>query len=185
MRCTFAQPPRRRMRETAPRLLLAEPLTAAAFAPFGTVIAWADALTAVPINGGTSVRLDLLPRLPLTAAGGAPALAVFRAQPRAFPLPIVELERHRHGAQLFIPLGRLRFAVVVAAADAALTPAALRAFISNGQQGICLAPGTWHHALLAVDGGDFVVIERRAGEADCEVAQLVTDTHWAPELSLG
>lgn len=35
-----------------------------------------------------------------------------------------------------------------------------------------LAPGTWHHALLAVEGGDFAVLERRAGQVDCEVQAM-------------
>ncbi|WP_338138203.1 ureidoglycolate lyase [Comamonas aquatica] len=35
-----------------------------------------------------------------------------------------------------------------------------------------LAPGTWHHALLAVEGGDFVVIERRAAQVDCDICAV-------------
>jgi len=48
----------------------------------------------------------------------------------------------------------------------------LQAFVTDGRQGVVLAPGTWHHALLAVEGGDFVVVERRAAVVDCEVCRL-------------
>lgn len=35
-----------------------------------------------------------------------------------------------------------------------------------------LAPGTWHHALLAVDAGDFVVVERVGAAVDCDTVAL-------------
>lgn len=156
--------------------LKAQPLTAAAFAPFGQVIAF-DAATAatVPhctINSGNAVRYDLIPNMQLTAQGGTPMLALFRAQARTFPLNIGEMERHTLGSQAFIPLGTQRFVLVVAAASAPCHAHALQAFITNGRQGVMLAPGTWHHALLAVEGGDFAVLERRAGQVDCEVQAM-------------
>ena len=41
--------------------------------------------------------------------------------------------------------------------------------LGASRQGVVLAPGTWHHALLAVEGGDFAVVERRAAQVDCDV----------------
>ncbi len=156
--------------------LKAQSLTAAAFAPFGQVIAF-DAATAatVPhssINDGNAVRYDLIPDMQLTAQGGMPMLALFRAEARTFPLNIGEMERHALGSQTFIPLGTQRFVLVVAAAGSPCHAQALQAFITNGRQGVMLAPGTWHHALLAVEGGDFAVIERCAVQVDCEVQAL-------------
>jgi ureidoglycolate lyase len=34
-------------------------------------------------------------------------------------------------------------------------------------------PGTWHHPLLAQQHGDFVVLERKAFEVDCEIKSLL------------
>lgn len=158
------------------KILKAQPLTAAAFAPFGQVIGL-EATTAASaahctINGGNAVRYDLVPDMQLTAQGGAPMLALFRAQARTFPLNIGEMERHVLGSQTFIPLGTQCFVLVVAAAGSPCRAEALQAFITNGQQGVMLAPGTWHHALLAVEGGDFAVIERRAALVDCEVQAM-------------
>ena len=154
--------------------LLAHPLHAADFAPFGTVIA-AEGLAGRPINGGTTLRFDVMRDLQLTGGGGLPLLALYRATARRFPLPLVEFERHTRGSQAFVPLSGTRFVVVVASGDAALTARALRAFTVDGSRGVVLAPGTWHHALLARDSGDFVVLERTApaGESvDCEVQRL-------------
>ncbi|MBQ0131043.1 MAG: ureidoglycolate lyase [Comamonas sp.] len=152
-----------------------QPLTPEHFAPFGHVIALhghAEPLPHWPINDGHAMRYELLRDLQLQADGGVPMMAIFRAPPRQFPLAITALERHALGSQTFVPLGNKRFLVVVAAPGSAPQADALHAFITDGQQGIVLAPGTWHHALLAVDGGDFVVIERAAAQVDCEVVQL-------------
>lgn len=158
--------------------LIAQPLTAEAFALFGCVLEvprQGPAAAARSINGGNALRYDLLPDLALTADAGVPMLAIFRAQARSFPLAITEMERHRLGSQTFVPLGTQRFVIVVAAADSSCDAADLHAFVTNGQQGVVLAPGTWHHALLAVEGGDFVAVERRAGEIDCQVQALLSE----------
>ena len=163
------------------RRLVARPLRAAEFAPFGTVIA-AEGLPGRPINGGTSMRFDVLPDLRLTHGGAAPLLALYRVAARRFPLPLDEFERHALGSQAFVPLGGARFVVVVARGDGPLSTEALRAFMVAGHEGVVLAPGTWHHALLARDAGDFVVLERGVlpGEAvDCEVRRLETPVELA------
>ncbi|MDH6167634.1 ureidoglycolate lyase [Variovorax boronicumulans] len=160
--------------------LVAQPLTTTAFAPFGKVIE-APAGEGRPINGGNARRFDLVGDLQLDADGGRPMLALFRAQARSFPHEVSEMERHALGSQTFVPLGERRFVIVVArAGDAPASADDLAAFITNGHQGVVLAPGTWHHALLAVDAGDFVVIERAAGTVDCDVCTLRTPARVAP-----
>lgn len=151
--------------------LSVQPLTAATFAPFGTVIEVPHGAAGRPINGGTSQRFDLMPDMALTAEGGRPMLALFRAQARRFPHAVNELERHALGSQTFVPLGRRRFVLVVAPAAPEPDLGALAAFMTDGAQGVVLAPGTWHHALLAVDAGDFVVVERGAQPVDCDVVR--------------
>ncbi|MET3495634.1 ureidoglycolate lyase [Variovorax boronicumulans] len=154
--------------------LVAQPLSPTAFAPYGTVIE-VPAGEGRSINGGNARRFDLVGDLQLDADGGRPMLALFRAQARSFPHEVSEMERHALGSQTFVPLGERRFVIVVArAGDAPASAGDLAAFITNGHQGVVLAPGTWHHALLAVDAGDFVVIERAADGVDCDVCWLQT-----------
>lgn len=160
-----------------PMRLDARPLTPEAFAPYGTVLG-ADAASSGrgrPINAGTTERFDLIDNLRLGGAadGGRPALALFRAQARRFPHAVTEMERHTLGSQTFVPLGEKRFVIVVAPAGAAPVAAdTLAAFVTDGRQGVTLAPGTWHHALLAVDAGDFVVVERIGATVDCDICDL-------------
>lgn len=42
----------------------------------------------------------------------------------------------------------------------------------SGHQSIALRAGTWHHGLLTVDAGDFVVMAGGRDVADCELARL-------------
>ena len=153
------------------RPLLARPITAEAFAAYGWV-AQADGQPGRPINGGSSLRVDGGGELALTAEHGAPGLAVFRAQARDPQGPWQELERHRLGTQTFVPMGGVRYVVLVALGAQAPEPDTLAAFVVNGRQSVTLRAGTWHHGLIALDAGDFVVIERSAPQVDCEGATL-------------
>ena len=157
------------------RRLVARPLTAEAFAPFGTVIS-ADGLPGRPINAGTTMRFDVIPDLQLTLDGGTPMLAIYRASAREFPLPLGGVRAPCARQPGLRPAGRARASWSSwRAGDAAPTAEALHAFTVEGTQGVVLAPGTWHHGLLARDAGDFVVLERGApaGEpVDCDVLRL-------------
>ena len=164
-----------------PTLLHPKPLTAQAFAAYGTVVTPFDhsqpPAGARAINSGTAWRLDLLADLDLHQRGGTPGLAVYSAAARTFPLALQGVERHTHGSQSFLPLGDACFVVVVAPAGATLAASGLQAFITNGRQGVVLHPGTWHHGLVAVQAGSFAVIERHGALAlgmavDCDEVAL-------------
>ncbi len=140
-------------------ILRPEPLTAAAFAPFGEVIA-ADPARAVTINEGFTTRFHALARVetdPERTRGAI--LSIFRGRPR--PLEIALLERHPLGSQAFMPLGGRDWLTVVAERP---EPAALRAFLCRGDQGVNLCRGCWHHPLLVLDAAqDFLVVDADAG----------------------
>ncbi len=141
------------------RRLDAEPLTRAAFAPFGDVIGAGEEPGRI-INDGRAVRFDDLAKVEVAADGGRPTIALFRTEPATLPVSVDALERHPLGSQAFVPLGGARFLVVVAPGA---TPIAreIRAFVTNGRQGINFHRGIWHHPLLALDReSEFVVIDR-------------------------
>jgi ureidoglycolate lyase len=162
--------------------LQVQPLSATAFSPYGEVIGIpatgepgvgrAGGLLVRAINGGTSQRFDMPGGLDLYAHGGQPCVAVFRARAQALPGPWRLLERHRLGTQTFIPLAGARCVVLVARGQTAPDLATLAAFAVHGAQGFTLHADTWHHGLIALDEGDFVVIERRGDTVDCEFAEL-------------
>lgn len=147
-------------------------LTRAAFAPFGDVIE-IDGGEHYTINAGHAERYNDLADLDLTSAGGRPLINIFRAQPWPSPVHIREMERHPLSSQAFVPVGRAPFLIVVAAPTDELRPEQLRAFISNGKQGVNYRRGVWHHALLALEPDcDFLVIDRGGPETNCDVVSL-------------
>ncbi len=141
------------------RTLRPEPLTAAAFAPFGDVIELAGARQ-MPINAGTTTRFHDLATVDVLAEGGRTLINLFRALPREEPVQLSLMERHPLGSQAFLPLADAPYLVVVAEDDNG-RPGALRAFISNGWQGVNYARNVWHHPLLALgEVRDFIVVDR-------------------------
>lgn len=141
------------------RTLRPEPLTPAAFAPFGDVIELAGARQ-IPINAGTTLRFHDLAKVDVLAEGGRTLINLFRAQPRDEPVRLSLMERHPLGSQAFLPLAEAPYLVVVAQDDHG-RPGALRAFVTNGWQGVNYARDVWHHPLLALGRvRDFIVIDR-------------------------
>ncbi|MDE0445631.1 MAG: ureidoglycolate lyase [Spirochaetaceae bacterium] len=136
------------------------PLTRDGFAPFGEVIETHGAERRV-INEGSTVRFHDLARVDVAAAGGYALINLFRAQPLPLPLAVRIMEQHPLGSQAFIPLDAAPFLIVVAAAGAAPRAADLRAFVTDGRQGVNYARGVWHHPVIAMTREtDFVVVDR-------------------------
>ncbi len=144
------------------------PLTAAGFAPFGDVIE-TEGRGHYPINAGMAERYSDLARVDVGAAGGQPLISLCRAQPVSLPLRLRLMERHPLSSQAFVPLSRAPFLVVVAPAGEALRSEDIRAFRSNGRQGINYRAGTWHHPLLALDEtAEFLIVDRGGDGENCD-----------------
>ncbi|MEZ5685245.1 MAG: ureidoglycolate lyase [Paracoccaceae bacterium] len=146
----------------------AEPLSAAAFAPFGDVL---DA-TGAPdklINQGLCGRFHDRARLEFGAdTGGRAGISIFKAEARALPYRCDLLERHPEGSQAFVPMTADPFLVIVAP-DAGGRPGTPRAFLTNGAQAINFHRGTWHGVLTPLsEPGLFAVIDRIGATANLE-----------------
>ncbi len=142
-------------------MIIAQPLTAAAFAPFGDVLEVGGA--ARSINAGLCNRYHDRARMDFT--DGRAGISVFHAQLRALPYQFDLIERHPEGSQAFIPMSDVPFLVIVSPHIQA-TP---HAFITNGAQGINLHRGTWHGVLTPLAGsGLFAVIDRIGAGANLE-----------------
>jgi len=160
-------------------LLDCQPLTTDAFAPYGEVLdLWAPASRT--INQGTSGRLDLPAALDLAGDQGQAVLAVFHAQAQNPEGPCHMLERHRQGSQTFVPLTGARCRLLVALGQDQPDLRTLRCFEVTGQQGFTLHKGTWHHPLMAMDPGAFLVLERQGPIEDCEIHSLPLSVRLSP-----
>jgi ureidoglycolate lyase len=150
------------------RTIMAEPLTAAAFKPFGAV------LEGPPAPGRVYVSDTLA-----NARAQAPVcLSVATVEPKKdLPLQVKVLERHEHSSQTFIPLSVSRYLVLATLGAPGGGPdvAGLRAFVARAGQGITYAMGTWHHPVTVLDTpATFAVLMWRDGTAGDEEFVPVT-----------
>lgn len=143
----------------AARTIVIEPLTAAAFAPFGQVISMEGAHH-YPINSGRTERYHDLARVELGGPSARPLISIFRGEHYDLPLMLTMVERHPLGSQAFYPLSERPFLVIVAP-DEDGTPGTPRAFLTRQGQGVNIAMNTWHGVLTPLGGtSDFLVIDR-------------------------
>jgi ureidoglycolate lyase len=157
-------------------LLPVAALTAEAFADFGQVIA-RRGRSSYAINEGSSQRYSDLAQLEADADGRL-ALSIFRAQARQAPFALGVMECHPLGSQAFMPLNGQAFLIVVSTAKPIADrpdPSLLQVFLSDGQQGINFRRGVWHHPLIALADGDFLVADRLGPGENCEEIDIA---HW-------
>lgn len=146
------------------KTIVAEPLSRAAFAPFGDVIETEGAESFL-INGGKCRRYHDLAGVEVAGPGARVLVNIFRGEPYEFPLPLGMVERHPLGSQAFVPLSPRPFLVVVCADDAG-RPGTPRAFLTRPGQGVNYARNTWHGVLTPIaEPQDFLVVDR-GGEGD-------------------
>jgi len=150
------------------RVLIAQPLTAADFAPFGDVLDRVGAPDRM-INAGLCARYHDRARLDFgadTDPPGRAGLSLFDAVPRALPYVFDLVERHPEGSQAFIPRTAAPF-LVIAAPDIGGQPGTPRAFLTAGDQAINLHRGTWHGVLTPLAApGLFAVVDRIGASAN-------------------
>lgn len=145
------------------RVIRTEPLTAAAFAPFGAVIEAAG--PGLVINGGMATRFHDLARIDTE---GPAAISLALGRPCALPLALGLVERHPRGSQAWIPLEGAPFLVVVAP-DEGGAPGRPRAFLTAPGQGVSYRRGTWHGVLTPLGAPQrFAIVDRADPEGNLE-----------------
>ncbi|MFS2154726.1 ureidoglycolate lyase [Rhizobium sp. Rhizsp42] len=136
-----------------------QPLTKAAFAPFGEVIE-ADPDTMRYINNGTTERFHALASADVVGEGARVIVNLFRGQPRDFPYEVGMMERHPFGSQSFSPISGRPFLVVVSE-DEGGKPGRPQVFLAQGDQGVNYGRNVWHHPLMSLGAvSDFLVVDR-------------------------
>ena len=158
------------------RRIAVEPLTAAAFAPFGEVIEARGPPTAI-INRGKCARHSDLAVLDFAGPNGRAGISLFHAQPYELPLTLEMVERHPLGSQAFLPMSADPFLVVVAEnraedraedgpGDGGGRPGTPLAFLAAPGQGVNYRRGTWHGVLTPLGRPALFAVVDRIGPGD-------------------
>jgi len=149
-----------------------ESLSRDSFAPYGDVIESAGESTAA-MNAARFERFDDL-CTPDMQDNARVAVSIARCLvANTLPYRIDMVERHPLGSQAFVPLTPAKMVVVVAAPGDSVRASDLRAFVTNGRQGINYHRGTWHMPLIAFTAGqEFLIIDRVADVSNCDQCSL-------------
>ena len=137
--------------------IVIQPLTPAAFAPFGDVLDTSGEADRI-INQGLCGRWH--DRAAIDVSDGRAGISLFRSEVRQLPYSLEMVERHPEGSQAFLPMTEHPFLVIVAP-DERGTPGTPLAFRTAPGQGINFHKGTWHGVLTPLHApGLFAVVDR-------------------------
>lgn len=154
----------------SPQIIRAEPLTAARFFAFGTVLE-AGHQTGRLVNQGRARRLQGI-RGFRPEPGTKPVVDLYQVDRADLPFKVSCFERHPLSDQLFTPMECVRYLVIVALDDANGQPDLSRvsAFVARSTQGVCYRRGTWHAPMVAIDEpASMTMLMWEAGDSrDCE-----------------
>ncbi|PWQ92507.1 ureidoglycolate lyase [Leucothrix pacifica] len=151
-----------------PITLTIEPLTQTAFAPYGDVIETEDR-DSMPMNAGMAQRFHALADVDVIGEEGRGIISLVEAKLFEMPKTVTFVERHPLGSQAFIPMDDTPFLVVVAPPTDKVDLNQMKAFITNGRQGINYHRGTWHHVLLTPFAPmRFICVDRAGKGNNCE-----------------
>ena len=138
------------------RRLIAAPLTAEAFAPYGDVIE-AVGPPDILVNRGRSMRYHN--RTKLDCLDGAVGMSLHLSEKREAPFQINSVARHPEGSQAYIPMAGQPYLITVAE-DENNQPSQLVAFVASPHQAINYHRNIWHGVLTPLgDPGLFAVID--------------------------
>jgi len=144
--------------------LTPEELTEENFADFGEVVS-IQSKQSKTINNGFAEKFTDIASLDTKEDQGQSSVHIFVAKSRQFPLNISMLEKHPYFSQTFIPRHSSPFIVVVAPPSEKPSIEKIKAFITNGEQGINYSRGVWHFPLISIkDNSQFIVIDRKHNE---------------------
>jgi len=137
-----------------------KPLTDDTFAPFGNVIQ-KQGHYPEEINYGQTRKYAGLAHIDASDEDGDATVHLYRSRPVSLPFRIEVMEYHPLGSQAFMPLHNRPFLVAVAPAAEHLDFKLIQGFFTNGEQGVNIHKGTWHHYQLSLDEiSDYLVIDR-------------------------
>ena len=143
--------------------IIAEPLSAAAFLPFGTVLE-------APREPGRTMPVPVVEN---GRAAAPTTVALIRLPALAGPLRIDRMERHPLSGQCFIAMAGARLMVAVATATPSgdPDPSGIRVFIAAPSQSFAYHCGIWHAALAALDAPATVAsfLNRDGSAADATI----------------
>ena len=143
-----------------------EPLTKDAFKAYGDVVE-IEGADHFPINLGTVERHNDLAAVDIAGEEGRTLVSIVTCNELStLPYKLPLIERHPLGSQAFIPMDNTPIVIAVAEPGESPEPQQIKAFISNGFQGVNYHRNVWHMPMLFLDKDQRMVVVDRGGKGN-------------------
>ena len=148
--------------------LLIQKITKDNFSLYGDLITTQDK-NSENINSNTTKSFFDLANIKILGEDKNARLNIFSAKKRIFPLYIDMLEMHPLSSQVFLPMNKTDFIVLVASINTKPDLNKIECFkISNGD-GINFKSRVWHFPLISTQDAKFITIDKKDAEKNIEI----------------
>ena len=121
------------------------------------------------INSNTTNSFFDLANIEILGENKNSRLNIFSTKKRVFPINIDMLEMHPLSSQVFLPMNKIDFLVIVAPIDTKPDLNKIEIFkISNGD-GINFNSSVWHFPLISVQDAKFITIDKKDSKNNLEI----------------
>ena len=149
-------------------ILKPKSLTSDAFAPYGEIIDIHSAKKELSMNYGMATRYYDLAKIDVKEKGGKTCISLIKSNAITLPFKVEKMEYHPLGSQMFYPLRKSPFLILVSTPAETLDTSKLELFISDGKQGVNYHKGVWHHYLMPLNNdSEFIVVDRNGNDENC------------------
>jgi len=153
----------------------AEPLTKEAFLPYGDVIEIDGAKHFSMNDDGLERYYDLANVDVDHECGGKVVISITTCNRQdSMPYQMYCIERHPKGSQAFVPMNSISpLIIAVTEPSDTVDLSKIKAFISNGKQGINYNKNVWHMPAICLDANQQFMIIDRGGKGDnCDLVKF-------------
>ena len=121
------------------------------------------------INNDTTQSFFDLANIEILGEDNNARLNIFRAKKRIFPLKIDMLEMHPLSSQVFLPISKSDFIVLVAPINSKPDLDKIECFkVSNGD-GINFKSCVWHFPLISIQDSKFITIDKKDAKKNIKI----------------
>jgi len=121
------------------------------------------------INNSTTQSFFDLTNIEILGVNLKARLNIFKAKRRIFPLNIDMLEMHPFSSQVFLPITKTNFLVLVSPIADKPDLQKLECFIVSNEDGINFKPKVWHFPLISIEDAKFITIDKKDAGKNLEI----------------
>ena len=144
------------------------------FSLYGDLITISDKKSE-DINNNTTQSFFDLANIKIIGEDNSPRLNIFSAKKRNFPLVIDMLEMHPLSSQVFLPMSKTDFLVLVSPIDVKPNLDKIQCFkILNGD-GVNFKCKVWHFPLISLHDANFITIDKKDATENIKIYKFTDD----------